>query len=268
MIRRILTAAILIPFVLLSLLVFPLAGFILVLNVMLFLALREFSRLGSITGEGLYPSSYGLALVAPWITGYVPSLAGPYLLGAILITLGWCIFSSHEVKKAFSTVSGNILALVYLAIPFSLIATYHAAPPSGGNLDRPKELILVMILVWISDAAAFFVGRALGRHRITPSISPNKTLEGYLAAVIFPITAALLLGGYFLPGKSFAFLLAVGFVTSVAGALGDLFESSLKRGAEIKDTSNLIPGHGGILDRIDSLLFAIPAYCVLSLVWA
>jgi phosphatidate cytidylyltransferase len=268
MIRRILTATILIPFVLISLLLFPLPVFILVLDALIFLAFREFSRLGSPFGEGLYPSSYLFALVAPWITGFCPSLFGLYLLGAALITLGWCVFSTRDVKNAFSTASGNVLALVYLAIPFSLIATYHQASHQEGNPSGPWELIMVMLLVWISDAAAYFVGRALGNHRITPIVSPNKTLEGYLAAVIFPVATVLLIGSYFLPGRSLGFFLAAGLLVSVAGATGDLFESTLKRGAEIKDTSNLIPGHGGILDRIDSLLFAVPAYYILTLVWA
>jgi phosphatidate cytidylyltransferase len=112
----------------------------------------------------------------------------------------------------------------------------------------------------VSDAAALFVGRAIGRHRITPAISPNKTLEGYLAALVVPAFVALAFGHYLLSESSHLSLVLTSIGIAAAGTLGDLFESVLKRGAGIKDTSRLIPGHGGVLDRIDSLLFAVPAY--------
>jgi phosphatidate cytidylyltransferase len=112
----------------------------------------------------------------------------------------------------------------------------------------------------VSDAAALFVGRAIGRHNITPLISPNKTLEGYFAGLVLPVAIALVIGKYMLPESSPQFLVLISFIIAAAGTVGDLFESILKRGAEIKNTSNLIPGHGGVLDRVDSLLFAVPAY--------
>jgi phosphatidate cytidylyltransferase len=90
-------------------------------------------------------------------------------------------------------------------------------------------------------------------------------VEGFIAAVSFPIVAAFLMGGYFLPERSLPFFLSAGLVVACAGIAGDLFESVLKRGAGLKDTSNLIPGHGGVLDRIDSLLFAVPAYYLLAI---
>jgi phosphatidate cytidylyltransferase len=269
MTRRILTAAILIPFVLATLLLFPLPVFLLVLDALLLIALGEFFKVASVSGSTFYPTSYILALLAPWIVNYFPTLTTPFSLSAILITLVWGVFSTRKVKTSFPSVAGNLLGLCYLAIPFSLIATLHqSSHQSGGNPDRPYELVLVLVLVWVSDAAALLVGQAVGRHKITPSISPNKTLEGYLAALIFPVATAIAIGGYLVPERSFTFLVSASLIIAVASILGDLFESILKRGAEIKDTSNLIPGHGGVLDRIDSLLFAVPAYYLLAILLA
>jgi len=266
MTRRILTAAILIPFVLASLLLFPLPLFLLILSTLLFIAFREFSHLGSSYGSKLYPTTYVLALSGLWIAIYFPSVLGPFSLSTILITLIWCVISTKEMNTGFPDVAGNLLSLVYLSIPFALIATFHhASPQSKGNPERPYELLLVLVIVWVSDAAALFVGRAIGRHRITQSISPNKTLEGYLAALIVPLPATIAIGAYLVPAMPLWFLVSASLIISFAGILGDLFESVLKRGAGIKDTSNLIPGHGGVLDRVDSLLFAVPAYCLLAL---
>lgn len=265
MTRRILTAAILIPFVLASLLLFPLPLFLVILSTLLFIALREFSHLASSSGSKLYPLSYILALGAPWMAIYFPSVTGPFSLSAILITVVWCVISTKEMKSGFPDAAGNLLSLGYLSIPFALMATFHhASPQSKGNPEHPYELLLVLVIVWVSDAAALFVGRAIGRHRITQSISPNKTLEGYLAALIVPLLVAVAIGNYLVPTMPLWFLVAASLIISFSGILGDLFESILKRGAGIKDTSNLIPGHGGVLDRVDSLLFAVPAYCLLA----
>ncbi len=265
MTRRILAAAILIPCVLASLLLLPLPVFLLILTLLLFLAFREFGHVASVYGSTIYPATYLVALISPWIFSYAPKLTGPYSITAILIALVWCVCTSKDVKMALPSVAGNLLGLCYLVIPFSLMASFHrASPQSGGDLKRPYELILVLSIVWISDAAALFIGRVFGKHKITPYISPNKTLEGFLAALVVPIIAAVLLGRYLVEERSFTFFLSAGLIISLASVVGDLFESILKRGAEIKDTSNLIPGHGGVLDRIDSLLFALPAYYVFA----
>jgi len=261
MTRRILTAAILIPFVLASLLLFPLPAFLFIIDVFLLVALVEFSRLASASGSKFYSVSYFLALSAPWVVTYRSDLTGAFALVTVLITLIWCLFSTREVRNGFANVAGNLLGLCYLAIPFSLIATFHhASCHSSVRPGRPYELILVLVIVWVSDASALFVGRSIGKHQVTPSISPKKTLEGYLAALVFPLLTAVAIGGYLVPENPMLIIILASLIVSVAGVFGDLFESILKRGAKIKDTSNLIPGHGGVLDRIDSLLFAVPAY--------
>jgi phosphatidate cytidylyltransferase len=265
MTRRILAAAILIPVVIASLFFFPLYAFLILLDLFLFFALKEFSNLAEILGSKISSPTYVLSLMSPWVLNYQPAWAAALAFSAILLSFIWCLFTTLPLKETFSRVGTNLFALAYLAVPFSLISTFHHASfQSEEELRRPFGLLFVLVIVWLSDAAALSVGKAVGKNKVTPNISPNKTLEGYLAAILLPVVAAYSLGHYLLPGSSRLFLVVTSMVIASTGTLGDLFESVLKRGAGIKDTSNLIPGHGGILDRVDSLLFAVPAYYLLT----
>jgi phosphatidate cytidylyltransferase len=123
-------------------------------------------------------------------------------------------------------------------------------------------VLLLVVCIVVSDSAQYYTGRALGRRPLAPSISPKKTLEGALGGLVFG-TAAMLVGGRVVfPAAGMIMLLLIGASISALGIVGDLFESLLKRSAGVKDSSGLIPGHGGVLDRIDSWLFAAPVYYV------
>ena len=125
-------------------------------------------------------------------------------------------------------------------------------------LDR-RTFLTLLGTIWIGDAAAYYGGRLLGRHLLAPRISPKKTVEGAFAGLIGSIVSGVLLGTW-LTGQSSTFLLAASFCAAVVGQLGDLAESALKRSSGVKDSSSLLPGHGGMLDRLDSVLFAAPVY--------
>ena len=133
-------------------------------------------------------------------------------------------------------------------------------------------VLLPLLLTWASDTGAYFVGREFGRRKLIPSVSPGKTLEGALGGLLFTMLAAWLLGRYALPevtrlGMTHAAALTFGALISVAAQAGDLAESLLKREAGVKDSSRIIPGHGGVLDRVDSLLFTLPlGYFLIELV--
>lgn len=133
------------------------------------------------------------------------------------------------------------------------------------RLADPWWLLFACALNWVGDSAAFYVGRAIGKHKLAPRVSPGKSWEGAVASVI----GSMLFGYFFMPRMlpqvtALQFLCIAG-VANVAGQLGDLCESALKRGAGMKDSSNLLPGHGGWLDRVDSSLFAMPVVYVLKL---
>jgi phosphatidate cytidylyltransferase len=128
-------------------------------------------------------------------------------------------------------------------------------------------LLLVLLVVWVSDTAQFYIGTLLGRHRLAPAISPKKSIEGAVGGFIVGVAIMMTLGGLWLPAIGMPLLAAIGAGLVALGIAGDLFESLLKRSANVKDSSGLIPGHGGVLDRIDALLFVVPAfYLVLKLI--
>ena len=125
-----------------------------------------------------------------------------------------------------------------------------------------EALFLLLLTVMVSDTAQYYSGRAFGRRLLAPAISPKKTIEGAVGGVVFGTALLTIAGGWWLPTIPAALRALVGAAIVVLGIVGDLFESMLKRSAGVKDSSALIPGHGGVLDRIDALLFAAPIYYV------
>ncbi len=258
MITRILTAGVLIPLVLGALFWGPLWFFLFLGSVFLIAAVWEY--LGIVPQYEARPLhlSYPLILGLPWIWNYQGEYRMAYLVASCLVFMVAGLAVGGSPRNMFQSSALGLLGFFYLGLPFCLIGTLHpgsAGRPSGG------ELLLVLAGVWICDSAAYFAGRILGKRHITPQISPGKTLEGF--------AFGFLIGGAFVAIVGIRYLefpvivgLGLGLIIPLAAIYGDLFESALKRGAGIKDTSQLIPGHGGVLDRIDSLLFAIPAYFV------
>ena len=258
MITRIVTAAVLIPLVLGALLWGPKWLFLLIGSIFLAAAIWEY--LGIVPHYEAKPLhlSYPLILALPWVWSYPGEYLMAYLVGSCLVLMAAGLTVSREPRMMFNSSALGLLSFFYLGLPFALMGALHPGSeghPTGG------ELLLVLTGVWICDSAAYFAGRSLGRHHVTPQISPGKTLEGF--------ACGFLLGGAFVAVMSIRYLdlpiivgLSLGLVIPLATMGGDLFESALKRGAGIKDTSQLIPGHGGVLDRIDSLLFAVPGYFV------
>jgi phosphatidate cytidylyltransferase len=124
--------------------------------------------------------------------------------------------------------------------------------------DGSRWIFFLLLVVWFGDTAAYYVGRALGRRPLAPLVSPKKTVEGALGGFLGNALAAMLAKQLFMPEAPLSQLLPLSTVLGVVSQIGDLSESALKRGAGVKDSSNLLPGHGGMLDRIDGVLFASP----------
>lgn len=125
--------------------------------------------------------------------------------------------------------------------------------------DGVHWVLLLVWVTWLGETAAYAVGSLIGRHKLAPGISPGKTIEGAVAQLVVSVVAALTAGGWLFPGLSLRDAIVVGILLGVLGQVGDLVESALKRSVGTKDTGQVIPGHGGILDRIDGLLFNAPA---------
>jgi phosphatidate cytidylyltransferase len=131
--------------------------------------------------------------------------------------------------------------------------------------DGPQLVLFLVGVTWAGESAAYLVGSSLGRHRLAPILSPRKTVEGAVAQIIVSVAAALALAAWLLPSCGLAGAAGAGILLAVIGQVGDLAESAIKRSIGTKDTGDLIPGHGGMLDRIDSLLFNAPALYLYSL---
>jgi phosphatidate cytidylyltransferase len=130
-----------------------------------------------------------------------------------------------------------------------------------------KLVYFLLLVVWLGDTGAYYVGRTFGKHKLSPRISPKKTIEGLLGGVAASIITALVIHFTFFPKFPLVHAIIAGVILSVAGVIGDLAESMWKRSAAVKDSGTLIPGHGGFLDRFDSILFTAPIlYCYWTLI--
>jgi phosphatidate cytidylyltransferase len=256
MMQRVATAVFLLPLVLLSILYLPPNLFLLVIDLLLGLGVFELFRLLARYGVETYWITYPLTLLLPWVwTYYSPESALKYLVVSGLICMGYSVFQTREMKAGFLSMSGNLMAILYLGVPLAIAGSFQSS--------QKLQLLMVLSVVWAGDILAYGVGKRWGKHKVTSRVSPHKSLEGYVAGLLFSVLAAIAFGHFFIPSWSTAYLVFIGAFVGLVSTVGDLFESMLKRGAEIKDSSNLLPGHGGVLDRIDSLLFALPAYYTL-----
>jgi phosphatidate cytidylyltransferase len=173
----------------------------------------------------------------------------------VILTMGllWVaaevLVSNHTMPQA----STGVLAAVYIGMPLGMLVAVHSLR------SWPATLLLLGTIV-VSDSMQYYTGRWLGRHPLAPAISPKKTMEGAIGGVIFGTLFMTLVGARVLPFAGYGQLIVLGLLVVVFGICGDLFESRLKRSAGVKDSSSLIPGHGGVLDRIDALLFAVAPF--------
>jgi phosphatidate cytidylyltransferase len=157
-------------------------------------------------------------------------------------------------------VATTILGVIYVGFLSSHIVLLRELPLQTGNAYATGSsfVFLAFVVTWASDTGAYFVGTLLGRHPLLPRISRNKTREGAVGGVLFAILGALVARYTFAPYMDLWQAVLLGILGSVVGMAGDLVESMLKRDVDVKDASETIPGHGGVLDRFDSLLFTAP----------
>ena len=253
--KRVLTAAVFVPLLLLVLLWGPVWAFELVVAVAALLGTREVAGLAERSRAPIYRWTaliFGGGAVFLFLD---PERSAGRLL---LMLSAVCAFSIVRAaldgggEGAFAAVSGTVFAVFYPGVLLGYLVALRVTGEDGRLL-----VLFVLIVVWASDTAAYYVGRSLGRHRIAPTISPGKTVEGTVAGVVAAAASALACRYLLLPQLG-AWAPLLGGVLGVAGFLGDLGESALKRGAGAKHSGDLLPGHGGIMDRVDSLILVAP----------
>jgi phosphatidate cytidylyltransferase len=192
----------------------------------------------------------------------VVGITSTYWIGDTAVTLDAILLSAFVVLGAMTLVgwrggrdalgraAAAIFPVLYLGLPIGALIAIRSR----------QALFLLMLTVMVSDTAQFYTGRAFGRRLLAPAISPKKTVEGAAGGFVFGAAIMAVAGAWWLPAVPAALRILLGVAVVALGIAGDLFESMLKRSAGVKDSSGLIPGHGGVLDRMDALLFAAPIY--------
>ena len=259
---RVLSGAVLLTFAVLVVWLAPALLFLAVAELLLIAAFVEYAGLARASSLPIpvVPAGAAAALTAaafarvalggfPWAAIDVVLMSALIALGALTITQ-W-----QGGRDAIGIASATIFPSLYLGLP---IGAMIAVRESRG----PQALFLMMLTVFVSDTAQYYSGRAFGKRKLAERISPKKTLEGAIGGFIFGAAFLMIVGRWWLPDVPPVLRAALGATIVALGIAGDLFESMLKRSAGVKDSSALIPGHGGVLDRIDALLFAAPVYYI------
>lgn len=196
----------------------------------------------------------GVAVVAACVSvggGYLA--AEIILMSAVIAIAALAVGTGQPGPAVLRDSAASLFPVVYIGLPLGAIAATRAFAGS-------EALLLLILTIVISDSAQYYCGRAFGRRPLARTISPKKTLEGALGGLVFGTLAMSVGGRWVFPEAPLPLLVLVSACVAALGIVGDLFESLLKRSAGVKDSSNIIPGHGGVLDRIDSWLFAAPLY--------
>lgn len=281
--KRVATAVVLIPIVLLIVFRAPLWLFAAIVALVALLATREYLDIAQLYGLRPFRAAVYVVLVLGFVLAGalgMQSDPGAYLLGtlfflAILLGIAGLMLliiamAQQELSKALPSAAVSMLALAYIVPPLVGIVSLRGG--AGGWL----LVVYLLVLVWIGDIFAYYAGTTIGRHKLAPRISPNKTWEGAIASFIGAVAVGFLYVRFSpqiaaglvrmhlvaenetLVVRPLWIMALVSAAINVAAQAGDLVESMLKRGAGLKDSGTLLPGHGGMLDRIDALLFAAP----------
>ena len=253
---RVLTALVLIPLVLALVAWAPRWLFSAVVTLVAVAALREYLTLAAQSGLGpLTWFSYAATAV---LVFWAPLAESPALL--VLAALALAARPARSLEKALPGAAASVLGVLYVGLPLAMLSDLRRL------FDGPRWVIYVLALTWVSDTAAYFGGRAFGRHKLAPRISPGKTWEGAVASLAVSLAFGMAYLAWMRPDMGLAWSGSISAAVNIAGQAGDLVESAVKRGAGAKDSGSMLPGHGGLLDRIDALLFAVPAlWYILSL---
>lgn len=220
------------------------------------LAFREYADLAERTGVRVSKPAAGMATALACIVIAMPGLPVEVVVLTAMLGLSAVVLASATVgREALHEVSVSVFAPVYIGFPLGALTAIR------WTLGREPALLLIATVA-ASDTAQYYSGRLVGRRPLAPIISPKKTIEGAAGGFVGGALAMAVIGAWWLPEFSLPFRVALGLAVVAVGIVGDLFESLIKRSVGVKDASTLIPGHGGVLDRIDALLFAAPVFYI------
>lgn len=227
--------------------------FLLLMTVVVGLGLMEFYRMISAKGLPCWRGvgvTLGVLLPAAFYMG--GETAQAVVATSIMLTLMTGLFVQQDLSTSMQSAAFTLLGVLYVSWLLSYVVLLHLL--AGGAV----YVFYIFGVVWLGDAVAMYVGASLGRHKLAPVVSPGKTVEGAIGGLLGSLCGAVLGGYWLLDHVTLPQSLAIGSMLAVFGQLGDLSESLLKRSAAVKDSGALIPGHGGILDKVDGILFGAP----------
>ena len=245
--KRLLTALALIPVITYTIIWSPPLLFAAVLCAVGTLCFVEYRGLAAAHGMPP-PTLLGVAAGLAFIL--IPGEIAAFITLAVLLAMAVSL-RSNNLRDALPQVAGFALGLIYCYGPWRCCLPLRVI--------SPYWLFCAVAINWVGDSAAMYVGRAFGRHKLAPVVSPGKTWEGALASVAAAIVFGVIFIRFTVPETPIWLIILVAAVANAVGQLGDLCESAFKRGAGVKDSGTLLPGHGGWLDRVDSTMFAVPA---------
>lgn len=238
----------------------PICFFVLffIINIM---GLLEFSKMASRSEIYINNPMYLICGSMLFTAGFLHAYLG-YREGYLLCFISAFILSIWELYRkrgnGFQNLAFAFYGLLYLSLPFTLLIYL---PYMTGGEWRPEIIFFPFLLVWLNDTFAFLTGSKFGKHKLFPRISPKKSWEGAIGGGVVTIAVALAIAPY-LEGLTIRNNIVISCIVVVFGIFGDLLESMFKRSIEVKDSGHIMPGHGGILDRFDAVLFVIPAIFV------
>jgi len=261
--RRILSALVAMPIVLAGI-YWSMWGYFLLFLLVVALAMLEFYRLACLGGInpnkflGIGGGIVTYALVFLSASGYIP---GNYLyILCPMVAFIYLVELYQQGTTPFTNIAYTLLGIVYVSGPFALL--HITALAKGGTYSH--EIVMgILLILWANDTGAYLVGSSIGNRRLFQRISPHKSWEGTLGGAALALVVSYVIANYFSIISLWTWL-GVGGIIIVAGTYGDLVESMLKRSLKIKDSGDIIPGHGGLLDRFDSFLLAVP--CIVAFI--
>ncbi len=266
--QRLLTAALLIPLVVMAILLLPTMGMIGLLTVVTLMAMWEWLSMAQMQPfiKVLASLSFIAALLALLAMAGINYMLLTGLVFWMLISFIIVLFAHRPLPNSLAQLFHNKFVTYLLSMLVALLFVYSTVWLHGIAGNGPWLVLYVLISVWLADTGGYFAGKRWGKHALAKAISPNKTLEGLIGAIVLVMLWSIF--AYFMGISKFLSLplwIFISVLTGLISVSGDLFESLFKRSYQIKDSGHLLPGHGGMLDRVDSLLAAVPFFA--ALIW-
>ena len=252
---RIFSALAILSIVLGVILFLPLLAAVLLANVVAVLAFVEYAKLARSAGIQMSCVPAGAATLATVTAIALSPHSLPIVLMTSTVVMAATALAGDTREQVLERVATSGFATLYLGVPIGALAAVQVQ-------FGPQVLMVLLGAVIASDTAQYYGGRTFGRHLLAPTVSPKKTIEGAVCGLVASGVGLFVVGGLGLPDVGSGSHVLLGLLIAMLGIAGDLFESRLKRASDMKDSSTLIPGHGGVLDRIDGLLLAAPVYYV------